>query len=92
MTFNIDNRDSIKICYYERDVKKFPDARSVYDEGIDFVSELEIKTPPACNDELEVIFNIGKDGTPTISAKIIDDSENVIVSKELVIKRDGELW
>lgn len=92
MTFNIDNRDSIKICYYERDVKKFPDARSVYDEGIDFVSELEIKTPPACNDELEVIFNIGKDGTPTISAKIIDDSENVIVRKELVIKRDGELW
>lgn len=92
MKFNIDNRDSIKISYYEKDSKKFPNARSVYDEGIDFVSELEIKTPSDCNAELEVSFNIEKDGTPSVSAKIVDDMENVLSSKELVIKKDGELW
>ena len=92
MKFNIDNRDSIKISYYEKDAKKFPAARSVYDDGIDFVSELEIKTPSDCNAELEVSFNIEKDGTPSVSAKIVDGSDNVISSKELVIKKDGELW
>lgn len=90
--FPIDNRESIKISYYEKDVKKFPDARRVYDDGIDLVSELEIETPKNCSAELEVSFSIEKDGTPLINAKIVDESNNVISSKELVIKRDGELW
>lgn len=90
--FPIDNRESIKISYYEKDVKKYPDARRVFDEGIDLVSELEIETPKNCNAELEVSFSIEKDGTPLISAKIVDSNNNIISSKDLVIKRDGEIW
>ena len=92
MNFDIDNRNSIKVSYYEKDTKKYPDAKTVYDDGIDFVSELEIETPSDCKAVLEVIFNIENDGTPSVNARIVDDSQNVIVSKELVIKRDVELW
>ena len=90
--FQIDNRDFVKICYYEKDVKKYPNACRTDDDGIDLVSELYIDVPENLYAELEVTFNIEKDGTPSISAEIIDETGNVISSKEIVIRRDGELW
>ena len=90
--FKLDDRGLIKISYYEKDVKKYPKSRSVYDEGIDLVKELEIETPKDSDAELEVQFNIEKDGTPSVKARIVDDSGNVITSKDIVIRKDEEIW
>lgn len=92
MRFPIDKRESIRVCYYEKDVKKFPNAKRVYDDGIELVSELEIETPNIENAELDVTFNIENDGTPVISAEIVDKMNKVISSEKLIIKKDGELW
>lgn len=90
--FPIDDRNSIKISYCERDVKNFPNAQNKHDEGIEVVSELEIETPSVTGANVEVTFNIEKDGTPSVNAQIIDNSGNVLSSKTLVIKKDGDLW
>lgn len=90
--FSIDKKGFVKICYFEKDVKKYPNARRAGDNGIELVSEFQIEVPDSQNAELEVTFNIEKDGTPSISAVIVDSSNKMIASKEIVIKRDGELW
>lgn len=89
--YPIENRNSIKISYCEKDVKKYPNARRTFDDGIEEVSEMEIDLPDGLEGaSIEVIFNIEKDGTPTISANVLAADGKVIVTDQIVIKR-GEL-
>lgn len=87
------NQKEVTIEYYEKDVKNYPKASCIDDEGINLVNELSISgIPPKDGLSLWVTFSIGSDGTPTISAEIKDQNNNIVKSDKLTITKGGNLY
>lgn len=87
------HQTEVSVEYYEKDVKNYPDARKIGDEGINLVNTLTISgIPDIPNWSMYVIFNIEVDGTPTITAEILNDSKQIIKTDQLSITKDGVLY
>ncbi|MBR0283573.1 MAG: Hsp70 family protein [Oscillibacter sp.] len=83
----------IAIEYYEKDVKNYPDAKRIDDEGINLVDELTVSgLPDVPNLAVRVTFRIDADGTPSIEAEVVDKEETVVGSGQLLINRKGNLY
>lgn len=83
----------VTIEYYEKDIKNYPEASRIDDEGINLVSELTISgIPEISNPSVMVTFQIGADGTPSIYAEILDKNGKVVTSNQLEISKGGNLY
>lgn len=83
----------VTIEYYEKDVKNYPDAERIDDEGINQVNELTISGIPDMDDlVVNVIFSIDVDGTPSITAEIYDSGGNLVKADRLSITKGGNVY
>lgn len=90
---NREGQEEVTIEYFERDVKNFPEAGSIDDEGINLVGVLNITgIPKQIGLSLKVEFNIERDGTPTIHAEILDANGKAVKTEELSIIKGGNLY
>ncbi len=88
-----DNQQEVTVEYYEKDVKNYPDAAHIDEDGINLVSELTIHGIPAGQQlSVWVTFSIESDGTPTITAQIKDKNGQVVKADRLAVTRGGNLY
>ena len=84
------NQTEVTVEYYEKDVKNYPNAEKIEDDGINLVNKLTISgIPDIPKWSLEVVFNIESDGTPTVTAGILDSSGKVIKTDQIIITKDN---
>ena len=70
-----------------------PKESRIDDDGINMVNELTISGIPAIKDAaVNVTFSIESDGTPTISAEILDSNGNTVKAEQLTIVKGGNLY
>ncbi len=87
------DQNEVTIEYYEKDVKNYPDAKKIDDEGINLVSELTIGGIPSKPGlSLEVTFCISVDGTPEVTAKINDQAGQTVKAEHLTVTKGGNLY
>ena len=90
---NREGQEEVIIEYFEKDIKNYPNASSIDDEGINLVGKLIISGIPKQEGlSLNVIFSIERDGTPTINAKIIDGNGDTVKADQLSVNKGGNLY
>lgn len=88
-----EGQTEVKIEYYEKDIKNYPNATRIDDEGINLVNEFTITGIPKQQDlSVMVTISIEIDGTPTITAEILDKNDKTIKADKLSIDRGGNLY
>lgn len=88
-----EGQTEVTIEYYEKDVKNYPDAGRIDDDGIHLVNEFTISGIPSQEDlSVMVTFQIEADGTPVISAEILDKNDHTVKADKLSINRGGNLY
>lgn len=88
-----DDQSEVTIEYYEKDAKNHPSATRIDDDGINLVNELTISGIPKQDDlSIKVTFSIEIDGTPTITAQILDKLGKIVKADQLAITRGGNLY
>lgn len=88
-----DNQRSIKINLYERDIKNFPNAKKISDDGCIMMEEFTIDLPENLSKDrtkVELTLEIKEDGVMTLGAEL-RDNKGIIISKDLVIKREDDI-
>lgn len=90
-----DNQKKLEIEYYERDIKNFPNAVRVDDEGIEQIDSLIIDNLPpnlkAGETLVEVEFIAQKDGSLDINVELKDRAGNKISSGNMTYKKKSDL-
>ena len=87
------DQDEVTVEYYEKDIKNYPQASKIDDEGINLVNELTVSGIPKQPDlAVKVTFSIESDGTPSITAEIIDKNGNVVKADSLSVVKGGNLY
>ncbi|MFI3211152.1 MAG: Hsp70 family protein [Peptostreptococcaceae bacterium] len=91
-----DNQERLKIKIFERDIKNYPNATRVFDDGVDEIDELLISNLPSnlSKDKfsIKIIFDAKIDGSLNVSAKIIDLSTNqMILDNEVKVNKASNL-
>lgn len=90
-----DGQRSLKIAYLERDVKNFPKAVRIGDEGISQVDELEIELPPdlkKADTIVKVTFAVQKDSVLDFSAKVLSGDGREVGSGKIKISKASDLF
>ena len=90
-----DGQRSLKIAYLERDVKNFPKAARIDDEGISLVDELEIELPPdlkKADTIVKVTFAVQKDSVLEFSAKVLSGDGREVGSGKIKINKASDLF
>ena len=86
-------QSEVTIEYYEKDVKNYPNAKKIDEDGINLVNQFTISgIPKQDNISVMVSFNIEVDGTPTITAEILDGNDNVVKADSLSIDRGRNIY
>ena len=90
-----DNQKKLEIEYYERDIKNFPNAVRVDDEGIEQIDSLIIDNLPpnlkAAETLVEVEFIAQKDGSLDINVELKDRNGKKISSGNMNYKKKSDL-
>ena len=95
--FNLvqDGQRRLEVIYYERDIKNYPNAVRIDDEGINEIDTLIIDNLPAGlkkdNTVIEVKFTAQKDGSLDIDVDIKDLKGNSIKHGDLSIAKESDL-
>lgn len=95
--FNLvqDGQRRLEVIYYERDIKNYPNAVRIDDEGINEIDTLIIDNLPAGlkkdNTVIEVKFTAQKDGSLDIDVDIKDLKGNSIKHGDLSIAKERDL-
>lgn len=95
--FNLmhDGQRSLKIAYYEYDVKNYPDAKFVVDDGIQEIDVLNIENLPAGLDKddtiVRVTFRVNADGGIDFKAAVLNGSGEEIGGGALTVKKESDL-
>ena len=95
--FNLlqDGQRRLDVTYYERDIKNYPNAVRIDDEGINEIDTLIIDNLPAGlkkdNTVIEVKFTAQKDGSLDIDVDIKDLKGNSIKHGDLSIAKESDL-
>ena len=90
-----DNQRKLEIEYYERDIKNFPNAVRVDQEGIEQIDSLVIDNLPpnlqASKTLVEVEFTAQKDGSLDINVELKDNAGNKISSGNMTFEKKSNL-
>ena len=89
-----DDQQSLKIAYYERDISNYPRARQIGDDGINQVDILTIDLPQGLKKSdtiVRVQFNVDKDASLELSAKVIGGDGQTVSEETMKISRDSDL-
>ena len=95
--FNLsqDGQRRLDIVYYERDIKNYPNAIRIDDNGINEIDTLIIDNLPSGlkKDEVivEVKFTAQSDGSLDINVNIKDNNGDSIKQGELLIVKESDL-
>ena len=94
--FNLleDNQKHLKITYYERDIKNYPNAKIIGDEGITYVDELQMELPPnlkKADTIVRIQFNVHADSSLEFSAKVLLKDSSVVVENVIIINKASDL-
>lgn len=88
-----EGQSEVTIEYYEKDAKNYPNACKIDHDGINLVNELTISGIPSQSDlSVLVTFNIEIDGTPTVTAEILDKDGKIVKADQLSISKGGNLY
>lgn len=90
-----DNQVNLKIAYYERDIKNFPDAKKIGDDGINLVDILNIDLPQGLKKNSTVVrikFKVNKDSSLEFSAQVLSNDGQIIGGDKIKIKKDSDLF
>lgn len=90
-----DNQRHLKISYYERDIKNYPAARRIDDEGITQVDELEIELPPnlrKVDTVVKVTFAVQKDLSLELSAKVLLGNGQTVSEDKIKVNKASDLF
>lgn len=92
---NKDGQTSVKIPYYERDIKNHPQSVRSDDDGITEIDTLVISNLPAGlkkdDVQIEVSFTLQKEGTLEIHAEVLDRAGMQITSAGIVCEKASNL-
>ena len=89
-----DNQQRLKITYYERDIKNFPDAKKIGDDGITYVDDLNVELPPnlkKADTTVRIHFRVNKDSSLEFSAKVLHKDGSVVGENMMKINKASEL-
>ncbi len=89
-----DNQRHLEIAYYERDVKNYPFARRIDDDGVKQVDILKIDLPAGLKKDSAVVkikFSVREDLSLDFSAQIIQSGQNIKESA-LQIQKASDLF
>ena len=90
-----DNQRRLKISYYERDVKNYPKATHIDDEGITQVDELDIELPSGLKKSdtvIKVTFTAQKDLSLEISAKVLKNDGQTVSEDKIKVNKVSDLF
>lgn len=90
-----DNQERLKISYYERDIKKCPNATIIDDDGIKLVDELEVELPPnlkKADTIVRITFAVQKDLSLELSAKILRLDGQTVKEEKTKVNKVSDLF
>jgi molecular chaperone DnaK (HSP70) len=88
-----EGQENVIIEYYEKDAKNYPHASRIDDDGINLVNQFTVSGIPDQKDlSVMVTFTIETDGTPVITAEILDKDGKTVKTDGLTINRGGNLY
>ncbi|MBR4904366.1 MAG: Hsp70 family protein [Selenomonadaceae bacterium] len=90
-----DNQERLKISYYERDIKNYPDAKIIDDEGITPVDELLVELPPdlkKADTIVRVTFVVQKDSSLELSAKVLNNDGQTVSAEKIEVNKVSDLF
>lgn len=85
-----DNQRTLKITLYERDIKNYPNAEKIRDDGCIMIDEFEIDLPEHLSKSdtvVELTLGILKDGTLSLDT-VLTNSKGVVYDEKLTVKRE----
>ena len=89
---NSDEQRRLDIAYYERDVKNYPKAKRIDDNGIQEVDILHIDIPEGRNKDntiVTVTFGVKANGCVAFTAQLKDEQGNVL--QEVSVQQESDL-
>ena len=85
-----DGQRLLKLSYYERDIKNYPNASQIDDDGITQVDELEIELPlnlSKADTIVRVTFAVQKDSSLELSAKVLRNDGQTVGEEKINVSR-----
>lgn len=85
----------MKISYYERDLKNYPRAERIDDDGITQVDELEIELPAGlkkANTIVKVTFAVQKDSSLEFIAEVLTGDGKTISAEKINVNKVSDLF
>lgn len=83
-----DNQTRIEIRYFEKDVKNYPDAKRIDQDGINLIDTIVVEGLPENLQQNQVVveldFKMQLDGTFEIDIDIIDTTKNISIKSDKV--------
>ena len=90
-----DNQRRLKISYYERDIKNYPQAVRIDDDGITQVDELEVELPEGlkkANTTVKVTFAVQKDSSLELAAEVFTDDGQTVSAEKIKVNKVSDLF
>ena len=90
-----DGQRLLKLSYYERDLKNYPNASQIDDDGVAQVDELEIELPPNLSKAdtiVRVTFTVQKDSSLGLSAKVLRNDGQTVGEETIRVSRVSDLF
>lgn len=90
-----DNQRHLKIPYFERDIKNFPSAKKISDDGITQADILNIELPPNLKKDSTVVrikFEVHKDFNLEFSAQVLTNGGEVVGEEKIQVHKDSNLF
>lgn len=90
-----DGQRHLEIAYYERDIKNFPKARRIDDDGVKLVDVLQIDLPAGlkkADTTVKIIFSVSSDLSLDLAAKILLRDGNVLGEGALKVQKASDLF
>lgn len=89
-----DNQELINVQYCQRDIRNYPKAGRIGDDGIELIDTLAIDLPKglkAANTKVQVGFYMKADGSLDINADVLDGMGNIVASGEVHREKQSDL-
>ena len=90
-----DGQRYLKIYYYERDIKNYPNAMQTDDDGITQIDELEIELPPnlkKADTLVKITFAVQRDSSIEFSAKVLTESGQTVGKDSIKVNKVSDLF
>lgn len=89
-----DGLRTLQITYYERDIKRYPHAERITDEGITGIDTIVIDLPEGLkkdNTRVEVTFGAQEDGSLDIAVEVTGENQTKIADEQMRVSKESDL-